>query len=68
LDYKNVVFRTGLHPDIKFNQFMIGPYIGVGSPVNQTFWVDNLVVATGRNGDDTIPTKPRAPEGFRIEQ
>jgi hypothetical protein len=68
LDYKNVVFRTGLHPDIKFNQFMIGPYIGVGSPVNQTFWLDNLVVATGRNGDDTIPTKPRAPEGFIIEQ
>jgi len=47
IDSKNVVIRTGQYPDMKFNQILIGPYIGVGSPVDQTFWVDNLVVSTG---------------------
>lgn len=67
LDYRNVVFRTGLHPDIKFNQFIIGPYIGVGSPVNQTFWVDNLLVATGKNVDEVPSIVPEAPEDLRKE-
>ena len=46
IDHSNVVLRTGQHPDMKFNQFMIAPYIGDGSPVDQAFWVDNLTVAT----------------------
>ncbi|MDD2580654.1 MAG: hypothetical protein PHR66_01540 [Desulfuromonadaceae bacterium] len=62
LDYKNVVFRTAINPDMKFNQFIIGPYIGVGSPVDQTFWVDNLVVATDR----TTNTQPSSPQNLRI--
>jgi hypothetical protein len=62
MNYNNVVFRTGLSPDIKFNQFIIGPYIGDGSPVDQTFWVDDLVVATGRNAD--VQLSP--PQNLRI--
>jgi hypothetical protein len=27
---------------------MIAPYIGDGSPVAQTMWVDDLVLATGK--------------------
>jgi hypothetical protein len=50
-NHNNVVFRTGQHPDMKFNQFIIGPYIGVGSPVDQTFWVDNPAVATEKVND-----------------
>lgn len=46
IDYKNVTFRTGKNPDMKFNQFVIAPWIGDGSPIEQTFWVDNLTVAT----------------------
>jgi len=46
INNRNVVIRTGQYPTMKFNQFLIGPYIGVGSPVDQTFWIDNLVVAT----------------------
>lgn len=65
LDHKNVVLRTGQFPDIKFNQLIIGPYIGVGSPVDQTFWVDDLVVATDRNVAAT-PTKLTAPLNLRI--
>jgi hypothetical protein len=58
MDYRNVVLRTGRNADMKFNQFIIGPYIGVGSPVDQTFWVDNLVLATSRIGDSK-PSPPR---------
>lgn len=46
IDHSNIMFRTGEHPNMKFNQFIIGPWIGDGSPVDQTFWVDNLSVAT----------------------
>ena len=47
IDKRNVLFRTGAHPTMQFNQLLIGPYIGVGSPAAQTMWVDDLVVATG---------------------
>jgi len=50
IDYNNILFRTGQHPDMRFNQFMIAPYIGDGSPVQQTMWIDNLTVATSRSG------------------
>jgi uncharacterized protein (TIGR03437 family) len=46
IDVHDAVLRTGQHPDMKFNQFVLAPYIGDGSPVDQTIWVDDLVVAT----------------------
>jgi hypothetical protein len=48
IDRHNVLFRTGAHPTMQFNQFLIGPYIGDGSPVAQQMWVDNLIVMTAR--------------------
>jgi len=33
---------------MKFNQFIIAPWIGDGSPVDQTFWLDGLVVGNVR--------------------
>jgi len=47
-DIHNAVIRTGQHPTMRFNQFIIGPFMGQGSPVDQTFWVDNLTVATSK--------------------
>ena len=44
----SILFRTGVHETMRFNQFLVGPYIGDGSPVTQTMWVDDLTVATGR--------------------
>lgn len=44
----DVLIRTGLYPDMKFNQFIIAPWIGDGSPVDQTFWLDGLVVGNVR--------------------
>jgi hypothetical protein len=48
IEHTNVLLRTGAHPGMRFNQFVLAPYIGDGSPVDQTMWVDNLTVATAR--------------------
>ena len=55
-----VVFRTGQYPDMKFNQLLIGPYIGVGSPVDQSMWIDNLTVS------NAVPTQLAPPQNLRI--
>jgi hypothetical protein len=49
INYSDVILRTGQHQDMRFNQFIIGPWIGNGSPITQTFWIDDLVVACSKN-------------------
>jgi len=46
LDMTDVLFRTGAHPNMKFRQFLLAPYIGDGSPLTQTMWIDDLTVAS----------------------
>jgi hypothetical protein len=46
IDRHDIVFRTGARPSLQLSQFVIAPYIGDGSPVDQSMWVDNLKVAT----------------------
>jgi hypothetical protein len=58
IDHENVMLRTGQYPNMKFNQLMIGPYIGDGSPVSQTFWVDNLTLSTARSTPAATDTTP----------
>ena len=58
IDRHDVTYRTGARPTISFHQFVIAPYIGDGAPVNQTMWVDNLMVATGRISSDSQPPPP----------
>src|SRR5207245_3149638 len=48
LDRHDILYRTGARPTIQFHQFLITPYIGDGSPVDQYMWIDDLTVATGR--------------------
>ena len=48
IDRHDILFRTGVRPTLQFNQFLIAPYIGDGSPVDQSMWVDNLRLATSR--------------------
>jgi hypothetical protein len=48
IDRHDIQFRTGQRPTLQFTQFIIAPYIGDGSPVTQSMFVDNLKVATGR--------------------
>ena len=66
MDYNNVVLRTGEHPDMKFNQFVIAPFIGDGSPVDQIFWIDDLIIGTQRPGSATGSIS--SPTGLRIAQ
>jgi hypothetical protein len=47
-DNKAINTSSGARPTIKFRQFAIAPYIGDRSPVDQTMWVDDLTLATGR--------------------
>lgn len=46
IERDNVIMRTAKHPDMRFNQFIIAPWIGDGAPVDQTFWLDNLTIST----------------------
>jgi len=48
IDRHDILFRTGAHPTLQFSQFLIAPYIGDGSPVDQSMWIDNLRLTTGR--------------------
>jgi len=48
MEFTNVMFRTGANSTLQFKQFIIGPYIGDGSSVDQTMWVDDLMVGTAR--------------------
>ena len=43
-----ILFRTGAHPTLRFAQFAMLPYIGDGSPVIQSFFIDELTVATAK--------------------
>jgi len=61
MNYNNIVLRTGANADMKFNQFVIAPWIGDGSPVDQTFWIDDLTLATKR------PLSLNKPTGVNIE-
>ncbi|MEW6751812.1 MAG: hypothetical protein AB1505_12665 [Candidatus Latescibacterota bacterium] len=47
LDHDDVVFRTGQHPDLLIDQFLMLPYYGPGVPHPQTIWVDDLRIWAG---------------------
>jgi hypothetical protein len=46
LDHRDVVFRTGRHPAMKFRQLCVLPYIGDGALADQRIWIDDLRVST----------------------
>jgi hypothetical protein len=48
LDLDDVLIRTGANAGMAFEQLLVAPYIGDGSPVEQVFWVDALEVADRR--------------------
>ena len=62
IERTNVYLRTAQFAAQKFNQFILAPYIGNGSPVAQDMWIDNLLVADRRNGAPAIP----APANLRV--
>lgn len=48
IDRHDILFIAGARAGLQLSQFVIAPYIGNGSPVDQSMWVDNLVVAASR--------------------
>jgi hypothetical protein len=48
IDRHDIMYRTGARATLQFDKFLIAPYIGDGSPVDQSMFIDNLVVATAR--------------------
>ncbi|HKS05561.1 MAG TPA: fibronectin type III domain-containing protein [Gemmatimonadaceae bacterium] len=48
IDRHDILFRTAARADLLLNQFIIAPYFSDGSPVDQSMFIDNLVVATAR--------------------
>jgi len=70
IDHSNVVLRTGAHSTMRFNQLLIAPYIGDGSPADQSYWIDNLVIASARPAVPPPPgggtTAPQPPTNLRI--
>ena len=65
IDKTNVYLRTAQYSDQKFNQFVLAPYIGDGSPIAQDAWIDNLVVANmpEPGGIDMIAMRARNDDG-----
>lgn len=63
-DYSDILYRTGANADMKFNQFILGPYIGDGSPVLQYMWIDDLKVGTER--ENTVEIAPASPRDLIV--
>jgi len=55
INHSNVMFRTAQYPNMMFDMLAIAPYIGDGSPISQTMWVDNLVIGSGYLGVRPLP-------------
>jgi hypothetical protein len=48
IDRHDVYYRTGANPTMQFRTFLMAPYIGDGSPADQSIWLDDLTVGTAR--------------------
>ena len=48
INANNIQFRTAARSSMLFNQLMVSPYIGDGSPVDQSMWIDELIIRSSR--------------------
>jgi hypothetical protein len=49
IDRHDIVFRTAARASLQMSQLVIAPYIGDGSPVDQSMWIDDVTVAAARS-------------------
>jgi hypothetical protein len=59
-----VIYRTKQDETKKWAQFVLAPYIGDGSPISQTMWLDELAVGTESPYGNPMSISP--PTGLRI--
>jgi len=63
-DLRRVIYRTKQDETKKWAQFVLAPYIGDGSPISQTMWLDELTVGT--ESPYGSPTSISPPTGLRV--
>jgi hypothetical protein len=59
IDRHDVLFRTAQHATMQLNQFIIAPYIGDGSPVDQSWFVGPISVSS--SVPDSVPVPAPSP-------
>jgi hypothetical protein len=57
IDRHDILFRTAPRASLQWNQLVIAPYIGDGSPADQTFWIDDVTVAASRSAAAQMRTR-----------
>ena len=63
INKNNIIYRTNQHSTMKWAQFVIAPFIGDGSPIAQTFWLDDFTLTTAVPNNASVLSKPT---GFKI--
>lgn len=63
INRSDVLYRTAQDATKKWAQFVLAPYIGDGSPIAQSMWLDELKVSTSPPGTAAII----APTGLQIK-
>jgi len=58
MNFTDIVYHTNQYSTMKWNQFILATYIGDGSPIDQYFWIDGLIVATSRPQGSAAPAPP----------
>jgi hypothetical protein len=58
LNKNNIVYRTNQDATKKWDKIALAPYIGDGSPINQTMWIDELSVYDGPPAQSTALAAP----------
>ena len=56
----DVLLRTGDHPTMKFNQLFFGPFMQSGASVDQSIWMDDLILQTSK------PSTRASTEAFTV--
>jgi hypothetical protein len=46
MDHHDIVFRTGQHPDLKIDQFLMLPYMDPKAKGEQKIWIDDIRITT----------------------
>ena len=58
INKNNVLYRTNQDATKKWAQFVLAPYIGDGSPIAQSMWIDELSLSTAMPGGSSV-TAPK---------
>ncbi|MDD2272139.1 MAG: hypothetical protein PHP95_11015 [Desulfuromonadaceae bacterium] len=58
INQSNVLYRTNQDATKKWAQFVLAPYIGDGSPITQSMWIDELTVGTLPPSNTTTLSAP----------